>query len=313
MVSFDKLWEKYGDKSTKMQYPYDSSGTNRLFDGTVHKIIPREIKPLKLNGRDFSVMRYYDINMETELVTLLTKIGNTLAKVPLDDYNILFKYLKANNIMSNDNSTSIVLPDIQLAQTMNAQDLLMSGSHKKPIFKFNEYVPLSENGTVKSIGGSFSSSLLIIEPYTDIETYMFSKAGSFADKDQEIQNGIRNLPSNKIGIYKYKFSIDVREGSMASILSVDNENKVRHQLVLLIPGIHEYTITYAPCMYREDYIASRYASTMLIKATWPEYLDRHNRDIAFYDGCRRKLSIEFYNANGKKLDDGEKKHMQRRW
>lgn len=308
-------------------------------------------------------MRYYDVTMETEAITLLTKIGNTLAKVPLDDYSILFEYLETNNIMSNVDSTSIILPNIQLAQTMNAQELLnpqnprVSFSSPNPpgppssptavaggnplgppngprvavagvnppipfyshlekdentIYRFDEYVPLADNGTGKSRGGAFASSSVVIEPYTADETYVFSKAPSFADKDQGIQDDIRSLPSNKFGIYKYKFSVDVEEGTTARVLSVDNEGQVRQQLVLLIPGIHEYTITYAPCKYREDYIASIYANTMLIKAIWPEYRDLHDRDIAFHDGCRRNLPIEFYNADGRRLDDGEKHHNQRR-
>ena len=122
--------------------------------------------------------------------------------------------------------------------------------------------------------------------------------------------GLRNFEINEFGIPSYTFKINVEAGEMANIFSVDNNGQVRSQRVLLIPGIHEYTIIYAPCMYREDYKASRCANTMLVQATWPEYLGIHDEDKAFYDGCRRTLPIEFYNAGGKRIPDGEKKHTQ---
>ena len=121
-----------------------------------------------------------------------------------------------------------------------------------------------------------------------------------------------NLLGDKFGIHKYEFSVDVKAGTTASVLSVDDEGRVREQLVLLIPGIHEYTITYAPCKYRDDYSASKQANTMLIKAPWPEYRDLHDKDIAFYDGCRRNLPLEFYNADGKRLNDGKGQNVRRR-
>ena len=192
-MSFEKLWEQYGDKKTTMQYPYDSSGTNILFDGTVHEIIPREIKPLKLGGRDFEVMRYYDITMDTEAVTLLTRIGNSLAKVPLDDYSILLDYLDNNNIMSNQNNV-YSLPNIVLAQTLSAQDLLkpprVSSSFsnlnpprpgcsliddEKEIYRFNEYVPLGNDGTGNSRGSSYESPMWISEPMLQIQNMFLIK------------------------------------------------------------------------------------------------------------------------------------------
>ncbi len=330
-MSFEKLWEQYGDKKTTMQYPYDSSGTNRLFDGTIHEIIPREMKPLKLGGRDFEVMRYYDITMDTEAVTLLTRIGNSLAKVPLDDYNILFDYLDKNNITFNQNNV-YSLPNIVLAQTLSAQDLLTPprvsssfsnlnpprvgyslGDDGKEIYRFNEYVPLGNDGTGISRGSSYESPMWISEPYDTNAKYVFNKAPSFADKDLGIQNGIMNLSGDKFGIHKYEFSVDVKAGTTATVLSTDDEGRVRAQLVLLIPGIHEYTITYAPCKYRDDYSASKKANTMLIKAPWPEYRDLHDKDIAFYDGCRRILPLEFYNADGKRINDGEDQNVRKRW
>lgn len=122
-MSFEKLWEQYGDKKTKMQYPFDGSGHNRLFDGKEHEILPRELKPLKLNGIDFEVMRYYDITMGVDAITLLTKIGDALVKVPLDDYSILMDYLNENNVLTNEDS-DFYLPNIKLGQTMNTEELI---------------------------------------------------------------------------------------------------------------------------------------------------------------------------------------------
>ena len=120
-----------------MQYPYDSSGTHKLFDGTIHEIKPREIHKIKLGEREFGVMSYYDVTMKKNAITLLTKIGDTLAKVPLDDYDVLFNYLKANNIMQSQSSFLPISSSrlaqimdvqessvIQLAQTMSSHELL---------------------------------------------------------------------------------------------------------------------------------------------------------------------------------------------
>lgn len=315
-----------------MQYPYDSSGTHKLFDGTIHEIKPREIHKIKLGEREFGVMSYYDVTMKKNAITLLTKIGNTLAKVPLDNYDVLFNYLKANNIMQNQSSflpisssrlaqiMDVQEPSvIQLAQTMSAHELLepptgpryaYSSSKEPPIYRFKEYVPFDDKGIGQPIDGSFESRWVVLKTHASREDYVFAKAPDFVKKNRGIQMGLRNFEINEFGIPSYIFKINVEAGEMASIFSIDNNGQVRRQRVLLIPGIHEYTVIYAPCMYREDYKASRCANTMLVKTTWPEYLDIHDEDKAFYDGCRRTLPIEFYNADGKRIPDGEKKHTQ---
>lgn len=331
-MSIESLFKKYADETIKMQYPYDSSGTHKLFDGTIHEIKPREIHKIKLGEREFGVMSYYDVTMKKNAITLLTKIGNTLAKVPLDDYDVLFNYLKANNIMRSQSSflpisssrlaqiMDVKEPSvIQLAQTINAEELLKpsTGPHyayssleEPPIYKFKDYVPLDDNGIGQASDGSFESCWVVHKTYASKEDYVFTKAPNFAKKNQGIQMGLRNFEINEFGIPSYTFKINVEAGEMANIFSVDNNGQVRSQRVLLIPGIHEYTIIYAPCMYREDYKASRCANTMLVQATWPEYLGIHDKDKAFYNGCRRTLPIEFYNAGGKRIPDGEKKHTQ---
>lgn len=331
-MSIESLFKKYADETIKMQYPYDSSGTHKLFDGTIHEIKPREIHKIKLGEREFGVMSYYDVTMKKNAITLLTKIGNTLAKVPLDDYDVLFNYLKANNIMQSQSSflpisssrlaqiMDVKEPSvIQLAQTINAEEVLKpsTGPHyayssleESPVYRFKDYVPLEDNGVWKSFNGSFDSPYVIHDGSTSSETYVFTKAPSFAKKSQGIQMGIKDMPIDEYEKYKFVFRTKVEEGDTASVCSVDNKGQVRVQLVFLIPGIHEYTITYAPCRYSEDYKASRCANTMLVKATWPEYGGLPDRKKAFCAGCRRTLPIEFYNADGKKIPDGEKKHTQ---
>lgn len=324
-MSIDTFGRKSGNKSIRMQYPYDSSGKNRMFDGTIHDIIPIEIMPININGQEFFVMIYYDLTMSTIATTLLIRIGNILAKVPLDDYDFFIEYLENNNIMSNTRLTSptstIIFQDnqlIQLAQSISIRDLLtpnpsLNYQKEKPIFRFNDYVPLSPNGTGEVMGGLFSISYIKIEPYTDEEDYVFNKEPNFEIKDREVKNGIYNFYRSGGLNNKHRFCIEVKEGTTAQVFSVDSEGRVSMQLVLLIPGIHEYTITYASCKYENDYEASRYANTMVIKAKWPEYEDRHDIDNAFYDGCRRNLTIEFYNANGKRINDIKNEYKRRRF
>lgn len=298
------------EKNTKrisMQYPFDSSGTNRMFDGQVHEILPRNLRTITLRGRQFYVMDYYDFNAGTTAITLLTRIGNTLAKVPLDDYDFLFYYLEHNQLPSIDISNFNFPNKIPLAQMLCASEILppphsnLSFKNEEPVFPFLEYVPLTPRGTGQAKGGAFSPAGILIQ--TDgVETYHFRKAPSFSLKDEGIQQGIASLPEKLFEPAQHKFRIRVPEGTTANVLSVDSEGRVRQQLLLLIPGLHEYTIVYAPCRLREDYIASRKASEIKIKTTWPEYRDRHDRDQAFYDGCQWKLPMRFYNASGESLN-----------
>lgn len=146
------------DTTIIMQYPYDSTGNNRLFDGKQHTIKPIAIRPIqktysvdrnqtKQVKQQLYVLAYYDVSMKTNCVTIIEK--NTLGgvnKIPLNDYKLLNLYLKKNPFTPDEryeNQTSIFLPDvINLGNTGLASQIFDSNGtpiKQNFIYNFNSF------------------------------------------------------------------------------------------------------------------------------------------------------------------------------
>ena len=85
-------------KIVRMQYPLDKTGTKPLYDGQVHYISPRRLRELNIGRNQFYVMEYFDSVANSNLITLLARDNNTLTKVPLDNYNVLFDFLNTHDL-----------------------------------------------------------------------------------------------------------------------------------------------------------------------------------------------------------------------
>lgn len=288
-----------------MQYPYDCTGTNPLFDGRIHQMEPYSFHPITIGGRIYFIMNYYDFNANCEATTLLTEINGSLSKVPLDNYDYLYDYLRRNTLPIVT-PEQIKLPQtIALAQALQADKIFEGPNHDSikadPIIEITQYVPINPNGTTSVKGGTFAPGSIIIDTLSDNETYYFEKAPSFKLKDDAIQDGLNHYYIDEDGVKRYDFVIDVPEETMGSILMMDNEGNIKRVNVAMIPGKWKYNIVYADFLSKEDYVATKKAGKFDIKAVWPEYRDRHDRNRAFMDGGDKTLDMTFFSAEGLRI------------
>ena len=299
-----------------MQYPLDITGTNELYDGEVHEIIPQSLYQVNVYGNEFYIMEYFDYTSNTTAVTLLMRINNLLVKVPLDEYDSLIQYMNNNNLTRIDITKFNFPQNIKLAQTINAQSLFKEPnkedkqSNKPNEFTWEQFVPVNINGIQNIPGTVFESDCIIISP-TDEETYRFCKSTSYPLKDQKIEEGLKNYYINENGVKCYDFSINVQPGTIGRKLVITPDNKIKVVELYLIPGIHHYKIFYSDFILREDYNATKYSETMEIYTTWPKQLDQHDRDKAFVEAGQKKLEMVFYDTKGKIISHNELEKYRR--
>ena len=277
-----------------------------MFDGEVHWIEPQALHPIRIGGRNWYIMEYYDYSANTQAITMLIDINGVLAKVPLDNYDILNDFITDNTLASLDINQIKLPSNISLAETISAKELLSPTNppdnhiEKPTSIILNEYVPINVQGITTVKGGTFSSAGAIIELNGE-EVYHYDKTASFELKTEQIQYGLNHYYIDDKGIKRYDFEIDVPEGTTGKIYMVDDEGMVKTKEVLIIPGKHEYHAIYSDFVQKEDYGAAKQVGKMNIKAHWPEYKDRHDRDRAFRDGGIKILEMEFINHSGKKI------------
>ena len=94
-----------------LRYP-DKIENNNLCDGLFHKIEPKEIEKLNLNGNLFYRLTYYDKKFNCYAETILIKKGTRFYKIPLRSYpnfnDPRFK-LEKENLSILDNIDIILL------------------------------------------------------------------------------------------------------------------------------------------------------------------------------------------------------------
>lgn len=246
-------------KKIRMKYPLDATGTNELYDGTIHEIEPIGFYELHTGNRKFYVMEYME-NGET-MITLLIKIGNTYAKVPLDNYDKIIGLLENGNLKRQDINVG---ENIQLAQAMKMDQLFppnpsdsSKNEKEKGKLEFDVVLPtFNNNSNVKGKAYSYRSKL--IPPYDNWMEYNYSKEASFNLFDQGLTEGLKTTNGNG----EYTFTIDVPEGTVGKIYHTTADSRVIAVEVLIIPGIHTYNVLYAPYkqeLYKEAIMAQSIA------------------------------------------------------
>lgn len=284
-----------------MQYPLDASGNNELFDGQTHNIEPIAIRRIEINGREFFVLDYYDHSMGVLAITLLIRMGSLFVKVPLSDYDALFTYLDTHE-QELLQLSDVKLPDkIPLAQTLQPEYLFGNTNKPDDIYTFENYVPLTSNGNGIARDGAYSLSYVRIESFSDDEQYVFSKEANYPLKDIGIQEGISNWQLNEDGIPTYSFQVKVPPYTVGTVAETHNDGRTLLRQVYIIPGIHEYQITYGFCRTNEEYAASRRASSIVMEADYNDYKGLKDKKRAFFDGCKGTLPTDYYNADKKRI------------
>lgn len=235
-------------KKVRMQYPLDATGANELYDGTVHEIEPIGFYELRIGNRLFYVMEYME-NHE-EMITLLIKIGDTYAKVPLDNYDKIIELLENGTLKRQDITIG---EQIQLAQEMKVEQLFPPDSsdpsydkeNKKRKLEFDVLLPTFNNSNnVKGKAYRYKSKL--IPPFDNWTEYHYGKKASFDLFDQGLAEGLKI----KNGNGEYTFTIDVPEGTIGRTYQTTADGRVISMNVLIIPGKHKYNVLYAP--YKQE-------------------------------------------------------------
>lgn len=294
---------------TRMQYPFDLSGKNPAYDGEVHDIKPTSIRRINLLGRDYFIMEYFDYNTNGNMVTLLTRVGNTLVKVPLTDYVILLQYIETTNLPYEDMNRFLFPEKIMLGETLDSHNLFAAKMAEQqppapaqpaPVdaLEFTQYIPLMA-GWEGSLRGSYyrSCGVLLDEP----QTYHFDKDYNFDRKDAAVKSAIDSLPRDDGSMKEKDIVVEVPEGTIGHTYIFDNDGKGKVVQVYLIPGIHKYHLVFSQVATDNDYVASRMASSIDIKAPSSDYRDVHDYARAFNDGCNGILPTEYFNHSGKSI------------
>ncbi len=140
-------------KNIRMQYPLDATGDNILYDGLMHDIDPISLRRVIINNAEYFIMEYYDNNVAARVITVLTRIGNKVVKIPLDDYNFLFEFIERYKPPMIDLNEFDFPNVISLGETVNAESLFgiaiaQSKGQIPPIppkFAHNTRLPSSPN------------------------------------------------------------------------------------------------------------------------------------------------------------------------
>lgn len=128
-----------------MQYPYDDSGKNPLYDGMSHRIQANSIQGFYLNGRNFYVLHYNDVFSTRPMTTLLTRDASSgeLVKIPLTDYEPLIEYCSRYENCLIDEDLHILPENIGLGPTMDGKllfnDFLYSQGQSNSNFPPNRF------------------------------------------------------------------------------------------------------------------------------------------------------------------------------
>ena len=297
------LFIKGGKSMSKimMEYPIDPIGENQMYDGQNHEIQPLEFHRLPGSGRAFYVMSYLEGNQE--MITVVTRIGNVWAKVPLDSYAEINQLIEQGQLIQEDIQIN---DDIKLAETISSKELLDPNNQTQPkdepIYKFSSYIPTTDN-MISVKGKSYRSDFVRIDQNGD-KIYQFSKRPSFDMYDEKASEGLKSTS----GEGKYKFLIDVPEGTVGKTYSLDADGNVVCQKVLIIPGKHEYTVFYSK--YKSNYDNAVKANKMRAKDDNSEFRGmRYDeiRESVFQDAGNGKIPTEFYGFGGlikeKNVDD----------
>ena len=291
-------------KKINMQYPFGNTSENQLLDGAVHQITPQFLYPLQRGERTFYIMEYFDHSCDCQAFTIITNIDGIYTKIPLDDYNCLFDFLR-NNPLPRLTPEALSLPQtIILGQTLQAQALLYepeknNTSKKIPSLDFELYVPINVNGNTNVQNTIYHSSHIVA---SHNQTYHFRKGSNFFLQDRGVERGLHNYYVDENGLKKYDFEIVVPEGTLAKAIHYDANGRAVEQHFLIIPGLHRYHVTYADFVVKEDYInAIRTNKIEINDVPWPKYQDLHDTDKAFTDGGNKMLGMTFVDYMGRSI------------
>ena len=83
-----------------IQYPYDYSGDNTLYDGEMHEIIPQALFLANVEGRNLYILSYFDFSNETKV--LIGMVYNFIPFMILQIYTSLSKMDRSLIVAAND-------------------------------------------------------------------------------------------------------------------------------------------------------------------------------------------------------------------
>ena len=271
------------NKIIKMQYPYDYTKENNLFDGKFHDITVNKISKITIRHINFFIIDYYDLNVNYSLVALTMKIQNKLVHVPVDNYDLFYEYINGNYFETVDIENFKLQDNIYLAETIEFKELINNENRDEPELTYHLYVPVSSDKILKIKERIFFYSNKIQTENTI--HYIFSKSPYFNLKEKYIQEYVQNYLSDNIN--EYEFRINVLEGTRGVISSINN-GYTENREVYIIPGIHKYKVTYAKCNL-DDYKLAKSAELISITGEETDSIKK-----IFIDGFNNKNTKEFY-------------------
>lgn len=271
------------NKILKMQYPYDYTKENKIFDGRVHDITVTQIRKTTIRQINFFIIDYYDLTINYNLTALTMKIQNKLVHIPVDNLDLFYEYINSNYFELVD-IEKFKLPDnIFLSETIEFKELINKETQEEPELTYHLYVPIS-NEKISKIKERmfFYSNKISLENTTN---YIFSKSPYFNLKEKYVQEQLEKYSSEKSN--NYEFRINVLEGTRGIISSINN-GYTENREVYIIPGIHKYKVTYTPCDL-EDYKLTKNIELISILAN-----ESNDINKIFIDGFNNKNNKEFY-------------------
>ncbi len=289
-------------KEIRIQYPYDPAGKNPNYDGRLHDIKPNSLFSTTIRGIPFYVLTYHDLTLNSDMITLLVDIKGQIVKVPLDNYNIFPQFLRNTNMtpISPKDIDRILPKEIELSEQIDAANLFPPvpqatanipeppnpprgnnyRNRRNDVLDISLYVPTRDNESIRTV---YRPSHILTEAYSDEQTFKFDEAPVFSRLYQEI---VRNRKKNGTS----EFDIDVAPGTTASQVVLDEKGMPVVKLLLLIPGTHHYTVTYADTLSKQKYDAASKSESAEITA---KVKDRESMVSAFRGGFLGRLPIKF--------------------
>ncbi len=118
------------NKNIKIQFP--SNDSNKVYDGKIHTVNPVELESILVGNNKFYILRYKEAD-QFGITLLGTNKDRQFFKIPLDNYDYLFNYLKrvcpqSEPLTVLNNQIYINTIGIQNAEQLFSNDNL----HKEP-------------------------------------------------------------------------------------------------------------------------------------------------------------------------------------
>ena len=144
------------NKKIRMQYPYDTTGENRILDGSVHEIEP--IKLVRVGNSNLFILDYYDETVGANCTTFLVFINGVLTKVPVNNYGLAFELLNGLNLPLHSVSLDMLPSFIDCTQIMSPYDVF-NGE-----YMYQTKTPVEETQTASAAGPAGPNNPPIIPP-----------------------------------------------------------------------------------------------------------------------------------------------------